>query len=137
MVFLTFGDGCGEVLELTAFCCCGACTLCLDFICTALHAIDVREEVLLTYQLCGMPSHTMAVCEYLECTLLGTEQPVDRPVLVHLLVVVPEILEEILLKRLAEAVLNVVEVGGIAVLTEYLLDELTDSKECVVCESAV
>lgn len=70
MVFLTFCDRGCEALELTAFCYCSAGALRLDLICTALHTVNVREEIFLTHLFGGMTSHTVAVCEYLECSLL-------------------------------------------------------------------
>ncbi len=107
-VNLTVGDDVKAVVVLTAFCNLGmqvvesAAILCIEqrHILKILHPlyepVDVWQQVLRADALGGVGIHAVHVNQALECALLGREQPVNRPVLVHLLVVFPEVLDKVL-----------------------------------------
>ena len=55
---------------------------------------------------------------------LDGEQPVDRAVLIYLLMVFPEVLYEVLLQCLAEALLHVVQVCHMIFVAQCHTDEV-------------
>ena len=78
-----------------------ACCVSLHVVSFLYQPLDVREEILGTNQLGCVRSHAGHVRKALERTLLAAEQPVDRTVLVHLLVILPEVLHEVAVDALA------------------------------------
>ena len=65
--------------------------------CSCLQGLDVGEEVLRTDALGGVGIHVVHVGDALEGSLFRGEEPVDGAVLVHLFMVFPEVLHEVLL----------------------------------------
>ena len=92
--------------------------------CSCLQGLDVGEEVLRTDAFGGIGIHAVHVGYALEGTPFRGEEPVDGTVLVHLLVVFPEVLHEILLHTLAEAFLYIVEILDVLFITQCYANEV-------------
>lgn len=71
---------------------------------------DVRQQVFSADAFRRIGIHAVHVSDALEGTLLGGEHPVDGAVLVHLLMVFPEVLHEVVVNGFAEALLHEVQV---------------------------
>ncbi len=102
-----------------------------------LQMLYVREEILRSHPLGGVGVHAVHVGYDLEGSLLRCEQPVDRAVLVHLPVILPEILHEVLRYRFAEAFLHVVQVLHMVLAAHRHTDEVGEAQGCIVGEAAV
>ena len=79
----------------------------------------------------------MHVGDALEGSLLRSEEPIDGAVLIHLLMVFPEVLHEVLLHGLAEALLHIVEVLHMFCVPQSNAYEVGKAVGGIVGEAAV
>ena len=79
----------------------------------------------------------MHIGEALEGALLGREQPVDGPVGIHLLVVLPEVLDKVILNGLPKGIFNEVKVLIEEGFSEDLADEFDHAVIGVVIERTI
>lgn len=103
----------------------------------ALERVDVGQQILRADTFGSVGIHTVHVGDALEGAFLRAEQPVDGTVLMHLLMVFPIVLDEVLLQGLTKTTLHVVEVVGKMILTEDNADEGRQAVDHVVAERTV
>ena len=68
------------------------------------------QEIPGAYPLGGVGIHAVHIYDALERTLLRAEEPVDGAVLIHLLVVFPEVLQEVIFQAFAQGLLHEVDI---------------------------
>lgn len=76
-----------------------------------LQPFDVGQQVLVAHLAYGVGVYAVHIDQGLERTLLRSEQLVDGAVLIHLLVVFPEVLGQVVGERLAQGSFHAVQVG--------------------------
>ena len=78
--------------------------------------------------------HAMHVDQYLERPLLGSKQPVNRLLFIPLAMVLEEVLDQILLQRLAEALLQEVDIGRPRLLSPNHIQQAVHPVQHIVRE---
>lgn len=101
VILATFGNLLGDAVEFLTLTGGEVGGIVLKFLLLVEEPLDVREQVLGADALRGVRVHAMHVGDALEGTLLAAEEPVDRAILVHLLVILPEVLHEVIVNALA------------------------------------
>ena len=124
VVFLALFDVGTETVEAAAF---GSGEISvsdfktLDF---GTEPVHIFQQIAGAHLLHCVGVHTMHIDQRLESTFFRCKEPVDRAVLIHLLVVFPEVFLHIVLDFLAEAFLNEVEIVGLCLLAPYYAHEV-------------
>ena len=97
----------------------------------------VWQQILGADALSGVGIHAVHIGDALEGSLLRGKEPVDGAVLVHLLVVFPEVLHEIVIEAFAQCSFNEVQVLNKMGISKCNCKPLLKTLCCVVSELSV